>query len=367
MNEEKYMQIALEQAIKGKGKVNPNPLVGAVIVKDEEIIGKGYHEQYGGLHAEINALKDCKISSKGSTMYVTLEPCCHYGKTPPCTESIIKSGISKVIVGCLDPNEKMAGKGVKILQDAGIEVHVGILEKECTEINEIFFHYIKTKTPYVLMKYAMTIDGKIATTTGESKWITNELSRENVHKTRNQYTAIIVGVGTILADNPELTCRLDNARNPIRIICDSKLRTPLDSNVVTTATNIKTIIATTNSDKEVHKLYFDKGVEVIVTKSYNDKVNLKELMMILGEKEIDSILLEGGGNLNFSALDSEIVNKLQSYISPKIFGGKTAKTPIIGNGFSEVDNKIKLKPIKISHFGEDILIESEVSYVHRNN
>ncbi|ONI47204.1 riboflavin biosynthesis protein RibD [Candidatus Epulonipiscium fishelsonii] len=367
MNEEEYMQIALELALKGIGKVNPNPLVGAVIVRNDEIIGSGYHERYGELHAERNALKNCKVSPSGGTMYVTLEPCCHYGKTPPCIDAIIESGIKKVVIGILDPNEKMAGRSVKILQEAGIEVVVGILEKECGDINEIFFHYIKNKTPYVLMKYAMTLDGKITTISGESKWITNKKSRENVHKTRNRYMAIMVGVGTVLEDNPELTCRLNNGRNPIRIICDSKLRTPIHSKVVSTAKSTKTIIATTVTNEETYKQYLVKGVEIIVTKNKDGRVDLNELMQILGEKGIDSILLEGGGSLNFSALDSEMVNKIHCYISLKIFGGENAKSPIMGDGFNKVNNKIQLKTNTFLTFDEDILIESEVSYVHRDN
>lgn len=299
-------------------------------------------------------------------MYVTLEPCCHYGKTPPCTEAIIKNKIKKVVVGCLDPNEKVAGKGIQLLQDAGIEVEVGILEKSCKKLNKIFFHYIQTKTPYVLMKYGMTLDGKIATTQGLSKWITNEQSRANVHQTRNEYQAIMVGVGTVLADNPELTCRLKDGRNPIRIICDSYLRTPLESKVVETAKSIRTILATTIEADEATQPYSNQGIEIMVVPRKNNRVDLCELMKLLGEKGIDSILLEGGGNLNFSALESEIVQEIHTYIAPKVFGGERAKSPIMGNGFNTVMNKVKLKKTKILNFDEDILIESEVSYVYRD-
>ncbi|WP_317854219.1 bifunctional diaminohydroxyphosphoribosylaminopyrimidine deaminase/5-amino-6-(5-phosphoribosylamino)uracil reductase RibD [Chakrabartyella piscis] len=366
MKAEEYMAMAIELAKDGIGKVNPNPLVGAVVVKESNIIGMGFHEQYGGLHAERNALQNCNTSPNGSTLYVTLEPCCHYGKTPPCTEAIIESGIQKVVIGCLDANEKVAGKGVAILQKAGIEVVVGVLEKECKALNEIFFHYIQHKTPFVLMKYAMTMDGKITTITSDSKWITNEKSRENVHKTRNQYTGIMVGVGTILADNPNLTCRIKGGRNPIRIICDSHLRTPLTSQVIDTK-EVKTIIATTNKDTNLHKQYIDRGVEIVETSSENGKVNLKELMEILGRKGMDSILLEGGASLNFSALESEMVHKIQCYIAPKIFGGTTAKTPVMGDGFQAVSNQIQLVNSKTIHFDEDFMIESEVQYVHRHH
>ena len=361
------MKLAIDLAMNGIGKVNPNPLVGAVIVKNNEIIGSGFHEKYGELHAERKALQNCKVSPRGGTMYVTLEPCCHYGKTPPCTEAIIQSGIKKVVIGCLDVNEKVAGKGVKLLQDANIEVVTGLLEKECRELNDIFFHYIQNRTPYVLMKYAMTMDGKIATTVGKSKWITNEKSREDVHRLRNQYMAIMVGIGTILADDSELTCRLSQGRNPIRIICDSHLKTPLNSKVVQSAHSIKTIIATLSTDKCLHKSYLEKGVEIIVTRSSEGVVDLKQLMQLLGAKGIDSILLEGGSCLNFSAVDSQIINKVYCYISPKIFGGSTSKSPVMGRGFDDVNNKIKLDISKVLNFDDNILIESRVSYVHGDN
>lgn len=214
----KYMQLAVELAKKGRGHVNPNPLVGAVIVKDGAIIGQGCHEQYGELHAERNALKNCRISPEGAKMYVTLEPCCHYGKTPPCTEAIIESGISKVVIGTLDPNPLMAGKSVDILKKHGISVEVGVLEQECRELIRVFRKYITTGRPYVLMKYAMTMDGKIATRTGASRWITGETARAHVQETRNEFPAIMVGVNTVLKDDPLLTCRMENGRNPVRII-----------------------------------------------------------------------------------------------------------------------------------------------------
>ncbi len=362
MDDEKYMQIALELAIKGNGKVNPNPLVGAVIVKDEKIIGEGYHEKYGGLHAERNALKNCQISPEGATMYVTLEPCCHIGKTPPCTEAVIKSGVSKVVVGTLDPNDKVAGKGVEILKKAGIEVKIGILEEQCREINQVFFHYITTKTPFVVMKYAMTMDGKIATASGKSKWITCEKSRKKVQQDRNRYSAIMVGIGTVLQDNPMLTCRVPNGRNPVRIICDSSLRIPLDSNLVTTAKEVRTIIATTVIEKTKHQPYLQKNCEVLVVPEKDNYIDLQELMKQLGKMKIDSILIEGGSTLNFSALKNEIVNKVQCYIAPKMFGGKTAKSPVGGNGFWEVPDCIKLKNTTIIQIESDLLIESEVDY-----
>ena len=241
MKKEDYMKAALNEAVKGLGFTNPNPMVGAVIVKDGRIISRGYHRRYGELHAERNAINNCKDNLNGSEIYVTLEPCCHYGKTPPCTEAIIQSGIKKVFIGSEDPNPLVAGKGAETLRKHGIYVESGILKKECDRINDVFFHYITYKTPFVVMKYAMTADGKIACYNGESKWITGERARENVQKSRLRYSAVMVGAGTVIADDPMLTCRLENGRNPIRIICDSRLRIPADCNIVKTADKVRTL------------------------------------------------------------------------------------------------------------------------------
>jgi diaminohydroxyphosphoribosylaminopyrimidine deaminase/5-amino-6-(5-phosphoribosylamino)uracil reductase len=360
MSDEEYMNQALLLAKKGIGFVNPNPLVGSIIVKEGKIIGQGWHEKYGGWHAERNALNNCTENPKDATLYVTLEPCCHYGKTPPCTEAIIQNGIKKVVVGCLDPNSLMSGKGVKILRDAGIEVITGVLEDQCKKLNEVFFHYIITNTPYVVMKYAMTMDGKIATATGKSQWITGEKARENVHKDRSRYSSIMVGVGTVITDNPSLTSRIEGGRDPIRIICDTNLKTPLESTIVTTAKEVKTIIATTSNDKEKQKAYLSHGCEILTLNQKGTHIDLNQLMNELGKNGIDSVLLEGGSTLNFSALQSRIVHKVQAYIAPKLFGGNQAKTPIGGVGIEEITNCITLKNQRISWFGEDILIEGEV-------
>ena len=261
-----YMYRALELAKKGTGAVNPNPLVGAVLVKDNRIIGEGYHQKYGQLHAERNAIADCYRRGEnpaGAELYVTLEPCCHYGKTPPCTEAIIENKIVKVYVGSNDPNPLVDGGGIAVLRAHGIEVEPGILKQECDALNEIFFHYIRTKRPFVLMKYAMTMDGKIATVTGDSKWITGEAARRQVHEDRNRCAAIMAGVGTVIADNPMLNCRLPEGHSPVRIICDTSLRTPADSLVVTTAKEIPTILATCCTDKEKQKVFTDKGCKIL--------------------------------------------------------------------------------------------------------
>ena len=266
MTKEDYMSIALEEAKKGMGFTNPNPMVGAVIVKDGKIISKDHHRRYGEFHAERNAILKCTEYMAGAEIYVTLEPCCHYGKTPPCTQAIIDSGIKKVYMGSDDPNPLVAGKGAEILRNHGIEVETGILKEDCDKLNRVFFHYITHKTPYVVMKYAMTADGKIASVSGKSKWISNEQSRHDVQKSRLRYSGIMVGINTVLKDDPMLTCRLENCRNPIRIICDSHLKTPLDCNIVKTAKDVPTIIACLENAENT-QAYKQMGIKIIQTPS----------------------------------------------------------------------------------------------------
>ena len=369
MTHEETMHEALRLARKGTGFTSPNPLVGAVIVKKGEIIGSGYHKKYGDLHAERNAFADCEsrgIDCKGADLYVTLEPCCHHGKQPPCTEAIIANGIKRVFIGSSDPNPLVAGKGTQILRDNGIEVTEGILKDECDALNEIFFHYITTGLPFVTMKYAMTLDGKIACFTGESKWITGEAARARVMEERLRHSAIMVGVGTVLTDDPFLTCRLENGRDPIRIICDSSLRTPLDCNIVKTARDVPTVIATVSENKEAAMRFEEAGCRVIRTSSDNGKVDLAELMKLLGSERLDSILLEGGGELNWSALKAGIVSKVQAYIAPKIFGG-SGKSPVAGLGVHTPAEAFMLGDSRIINIGGDFLIESRVKNVHGNN
>ena len=355
-----YMKMALELAQKGMGFTAPNPMVGAVIVKNGRIIGQGYHRKYGELHAEREALAVCTEEPKGASIYVTLEPCCHYGKQPPCVNAILEAGIRRVIIGSSDPNPLVAGKGIRILKDHGIEVTENILKEECDKLNEAFFYYIQNKKPYVVMKYAMTMDGKIAAYTGESKWVTGEAARIHVQEQRLKYTGIMVGVGTVLADDPMLTCRLENSRNPVRIICDSHLRTPLTSKIVRTAKTIPTILASSSKDQQKIKNYEELGCQVLYVPEKNGHIDLNRLMELLGAAKIDSILLEGGGSLNWSALESGIVQKVQTYIAPKLFGGEEAKTPVEGKGFPDPASAILLKNSEIIRIGDDFLIESEV-------
>ncbi len=355
-----YMKRAIELAQKGIGYTSPNPLVGAVIVKNNRIIGEGYHEIYGGPHAEVNAFKNAEEDVEGATMYVTLEPCSHYGKTPPCAKAIVERKISKVVIGMMDPNPIVAGRGIKILEENGIEVITGILEEEVRKLNEIFIKYITTKRPFCILKTAMTLDGKIATSTGNSMWITNEVSRNYVHEIRHRVSGIMVGVGTVLADNPKLTTRLHNkeGKNPTRIIVDTTGKTPLDSNVLDISSKARTIIATTEkANTEIIENMKAKGAEIIITPLRNNRIDLNFLMKKLGESGIDSVLVEGGSTLNYSALEEGIIDKVISFIAPKIIGGELAKTPVGGEGIKYVKDAILLDNIQITRFNEDIMIE----------
>ncbi len=367
MKDTEYMCLALQLAKKGRGFVNPNPMVGAILVKDGRIIGQGFHEWYGAPHAERNALASCAESPEGATLYVTLEPCYHYGKTPPCTEAILQSGIRRVVVGSHDPNPLVAGKGINQLRGQGIEVVEGVLKAECDKLNEVFFHFIQTGTPYVVMKYAMTMDGKTAAYTGASKWITGEAARCKVHEDRHQYSAVMAGIGTALTDDPLLTCRIEGGRNPLRIICDTHLRLPFSSQIVATAHEVPTMIATACTDFQAQQPYIEVGCRILPIPQKEGRLDLNELMTRLGEEKVDSILLEGGGILNWSTLQAGIVNKVQAYIAPKLFGGVNGKTPVAGLGVPRPEDAFFLINSTVTHLGEDILIESEVKpYVHRN-
>ncbi|HCB99842.1 MAG TPA: bifunctional diaminohydroxyphosphoribosylaminopyrimidine deaminase/5-amino-6-(5-phosphoribosylamino)uracil reductase RibD, partial [Ruminococcaceae bacterium] len=317
----------------------------------------GYHHRSGELHAERNALASCTESPEGAQMYVTLEPCCHYGRTPPCTDAIIEAKIGKVIVGSQDPNPKVAGKGVAKLRAAGIPVETGKMRTECDALNPIFFHYIQAHTPYVVMKYAMTADGKTAVSSGKSQWITGEEAREDVHKLRHRLRGIMVGIGTVLQDDPLLTCRIENGRNPTRIICDSRLRLPLDAKICQTAKEVSTIVAVGSLPVEQAdkvKQLQQMGLQILQVPEKAGYIDLPALMKALGRKELDSILLEGGAELNASALEAGIVQEVYAYIAPKIFGGKRAKTPIGGAGVLTPAACYQLKGPEIAQVGNDL-------------
>ncbi|MCI9381983.1 MAG: bifunctional diaminohydroxyphosphoribosylaminopyrimidine deaminase/5-amino-6-(5-phosphoribosylamino)uracil reductase RibD [Dorea sp.] len=364
MTDRDYMSRAIELAKHGIGWTSPNPVVGAVIVKDGRIIGEGYHRRCGEPHAERNAIASLKESAAGASLYVTLEPCCHYGRTPPCTEAILEQGIARVVIGSRDPNPEVAGKGAAILRKAGIWVEEDFMREECDRLNSIFFHYITKKTPYVVMKYAMTADGKIATRTGASKWITGDAARAKVQKLRHRCMGIMAGIGTVLADDPMLNVRIEGGKSPIRIICDSDLRIPSDSQICRTVKEFPTIVACAAArlkDREEEILRLERlGIQVVQTFGGESAVDLKELMGILGNQGIDSILLEGGGTLNDSALQAGIVSEIQAFVAPKLFGGNEAKTPVAGRGVNFPDEAVPLTLEKISQVGEDLLLEYKV-------
>ena len=368
---ERYMARALELAARGAGWTNPNPQVGAVIVKDGGIIGEGWHAAYGKLHAEREALAHCVEDPRGATIYVTLEPCCHWGKTPPCTEAIIEAGITRVVVGAPDPNPLVAGKGFEVLREAGIEVVEGVLLDECRAINEVFFHYIQNGLPQVIAKYAMTLDGKIATRTGASRWITSEAARKRVHEDRHRYAAIMVGIGTVLADDPELTSRIPDqeTKNPLRVVIDSSARTPLTSKLVQTACEIPTLIAVAAQAPAEHIAALEEaGCEVFVSPANgavqpaeHDRVDLPALLAYLGkEKSIDSVIVEGGATLLWSFFSQGLVDRVQAYIAPKVFGGTGAPSPVQGLGVKSPAGAIHCSTPTVTRLGQDILRECEV-------
>lgn len=366
--DEAYMRRAIDLAGLGRGWVSPNPLVGAVIVKDGRVIGEGYHHRAGGLHAEREALASCRESPVGATLYVTLEPCCHHGRQPPCTEAILQSGIRAVVIGSRDPNPQVCGRGAALLREAGLTVQEDFLRAECDALNPIFFHYIQTKTPYVAMKYAMTADGKIATRTGASRYVTGEAARARVQQLRHQYRGILVGIGTALCDDPLLTCRLSDGRNPVRIVCDAALRLPMESQLVQTAGQAPLIVACCHGPADRRQRLEQLGVTVLDLPGPGGQVDLPALMRELGRREIDSVLLEGGGTLNEAMVQAGLVRKVYCFLAPKFFGGRDAKTPLEGPGAGTPDEGWQLALQSCEPLADDLLLEYEVEeHVHRHH
>lgn len=359
--DEKYMRLAMQLAGNAIGRTSPNPLVGAVIVKDNRVVGCGWHRKAGTPHAEVHALNQAGELAQGADVYVTLEPCAHYGKTPPCSKALVEAKVKNVYGGLLDVNPKVAGKGFKILEDAGIHVEYGFLQDELRKQNEVFFKWIEHKKPFIVLKAAMTLDGKIATATGQSKWITNETSRAYGYKLRDIYDGIMVGINTVIEDNPMLTARVDGGKNPIRIVVDSSLKIDINANVVQDK-SAKTIVATTDkADKDkILKLQAQDVDVIVVDKDENDKVDIEKLLDILGQQNICSILVEGGATLSGSFVAKKLVDKVYFFIAPKIVGGKEAKTPVAGIGILNLQEALALKDIKIEKLEEDILIIGRV-------
>jgi diaminohydroxyphosphoribosylaminopyrimidine deaminase/5-amino-6-(5-phosphoribosylamino)uracil reductase len=361
-----YMQQALELAVKGRGRTSPNPMVGAVIVKNGSIIGQGYHQKAGTPHAEVHALREADRQAKDATLYVTLEPCVHYGRTPPCTDAIVRSGITRVVIACQDPNPLVAGRGVKTLQDAGIAVTTGVLEKEAILLNEVFNKFITTRKPFVVLKCAMSLDGKIATYTGQSQWITGAQARQYGHHLRDTYDAILVGIGTILADNPLLTTRLakGEGRNPIRIILDSTGRTPLTSNILVDKSAPTIVVVTEAASPERVEAIEAMGAKVHILPKTNNRVDFSALTTLLGQKNITSVLVEGGAAIHAAALQAQVVDKMHFFIAPKIIGGHDAPGPVGGQGIAALTDAVELTNMSSEKIGEDIHIQA---YVKKGN
>ncbi|MFS0674823.1 bifunctional diaminohydroxyphosphoribosylaminopyrimidine deaminase/5-amino-6-(5-phosphoribosylamino)uracil reductase RibD [Ornithinibacillus sp. 179-J 7C1 HS] len=351
-NHEFYMGLALQNAKAMKGQTDPNPLVGSVIVNDNRIVGVGAHLKAGEPHAEIHALRMAGDKAKGGTIYVTLEPCSHHGRTGPCAEAIVQAGIKKVIIATLDPNPIVAGNGVKILIDAGIEVVTGILEQESIKMNEVFNKFIVEKKPFVTLKAGTSLDGKVATHTFSSKWITSEEARLDVHQLRSENMAILVGINTVLEDNPSLTARIPNGRNPVRVVMDSTLKIPLDANVVND-NEAETWIFTSKQHDEKKKLQLEeRDIRVFVT-SRENTVNPTEVVETLGEHLVSSLFIEGGGNIHASFLEHQLVDKVVLYFAPKLVGGKNAPSFLEGTGITHMQDAVELIDTDIQKIGKD--------------
>ena len=358
--DKRYMALAIKLAKKAEGRTSPNPLVGALIVKGNRIIGKGYHKRCGLPHAEVNAIRSAGSEAKGSTLYVTLEPCDHHGRTAPCTDAIIKSGIRRVVTAMMDPNPLTDGRGIKKLRAHGIRIKTGVLENEARAINKPFIKFIIKRLPYVRVKVAESIDGKIATKSGDSKWITGEESRRYVQVLRSKVDAVMVGSGTVLKDDPMLLCKIPGAKQPIRVIVDSGLKMPITSKLFSTAGSHSVVVATTKKASfKKAEICARNGVSLLFCKIKNNRVDLKDLLKKLSWLGIADLLVEGGGELVAGLLEEKLVDRFIFFISPKIIGGRDAKTPVEGAGVDKVADAVKLKNISMRMFADDIMIEAE--------
>lgn len=360
MTDHEYMQMAISLARRAKGFTSPNPCVGAVVVKNGAVIGQGWHHAAGMAHAEVEALNDAGATSEGATLYVTLEPCNHFGKTPPCTHKILESKIRKVVVGCTDPNPYVSGGGIRFLEENGLEVVPGVLKEEAQALIEEFIWFIQNdKTPFVILKTASTLDGRTATRTGDSKWITSEASRAFVHKLRHEADAILIGSGTLHADNPSLTSRIEGikTKDPLRIILDTHLSIREDAKVLTQKSNAKTIVVThAGASLEKKAVLEKKGAQVMEVSLKDQKLDLHELMIKLGQMNCVSVLIEGGGRVAGEALRAGIVNKMHLFMAPKLLGGSDGKPVFEGKGPEWIKDALELKKISISRFDDDILV-----------
>ena len=364
---EKYMRMAIELAKKGAGAVNPNPMVGAVVVKNGEVIGRGYHKFFGGPHAEVYALEEAGRDAEGATIYVTLEPCSHYGKTPPCAKKIIDMGIKKCFIGSSDPNPKVAGKGVAMLKEAGIEVVENVLKEECDEVNQVFFKYIKTKIPYLFVKCGITLDGKIALSNGISKWITNSIAREKVQYYRNKFMGIMVGINTVLTDNPSLTARIENGVNPFRIIVDPNLQIDENCKVVKNNEDGKTMIITSqknlftedaeNTEIQIKQKRLAEENKVKFIFIDGEKFSFRKMLEEIGKAGIDSVLLEGGETPISLAFEENAIDGGEIFIANKILGDSSAKPFISGFVREKMEEAVQLTNVRNNIYGENVGME----------
>ena len=356
----RWMKRALRLAARGQGRTSPNPMVGAVIVAGDRVVGEGYHKEAGGPHAEVWALREAGNKARGATMYVTLEPCAHEGRTPPCVNALIAAGIGRVVAAVLDPNPWVNGKGLKALEEAGVETEVGLLEEDARHLNAAYFKHTMRGLPLVSLKAAMSLDGKIATTSGESRWITGERARRFAHRLRAAHDAVLVGVGTVIADKPRLTVRAARGRTPLRVVVDSEAHTPTDSPLLT-ADEIAPVIAVTEAAPEecVDRLK-RAGAETWVLPSAGGGVDLSELMRRLGERQVQSVLAEGGGTVAAALLETGLVDRVYFFVAPKLIGGKAAPSPIDGAGVDKLADAWRLRGMRARRVGEDILIAGDM-------
>jgi diaminohydroxyphosphoribosylaminopyrimidine deaminase/5-amino-6-(5-phosphoribosylamino)uracil reductase len=356
------MRRALRLAERARGRTAPNPMVGAVVVSGDESVSEGYHHRAGEPHAEILALRAAGERARGATLYVTLEPCCHHGRTPPCTDAVLAAGVRRVVAATLDPFPKVAGGGVATLRAAGVEVTVGVLEAEARRQNEAFRKAVTGGLPFVTLKAAMTLDGKIATVTGDSRWVTGEVARRHVHRLRDHHDAILVGIGTVRADDPLLTARLPRARDPVRVVVDARADLPLNSQIGATLATVRTLVAVTEAAPPSRRdALAAAGAEVLALPADGGRVDLRALMEALVRRELHSVLVEGGAEIHASLLAAGLVDKVILYVAPKLIGGREAPGPVGGPGIARMNDAIPLHDLRVRRFGADLAVEG---YVH---
>ncbi|MFP4135832.1 MAG: bifunctional diaminohydroxyphosphoribosylaminopyrimidine deaminase/5-amino-6-(5-phosphoribosylamino)uracil reductase RibD [Candidatus Acetothermia bacterium] len=355
--ERKFMQRALDLAKKGGGYVNPNPQVGAVVVKEDEVIGEGYHEEFGGPHAEVRALDEAGEEAEGATLYVTLEPCAHYGKTPPCADRVIEAGISRVYVAIEDPNPEVSGKGIEKMRRSGIEVALGLMEEQARSVNEIFLHYVRTGRPFVLLKLAMTLDGKIATKSGDSRWITSEISRERVHELRGRYSGVGVGVGTVISDDPRLNVRMVEGPDGTRFVFDPRGRTPTDARLLDLESEAPTVIVVRkDTPEEATEPLEERGADLWRVDGSNGGIDLQDFIGRAGDNGYDSLLIEGGSEVAGSLIDRRLVDKVAFFYAPRVIGGREGVPGVGGEGVTEVREGLKVEDLEFTRKGDDLLV-----------